>query len=126
MKCDPDGTWYHGTPCQLKTLRVGSTITRNRDLARVFSHKPTLVSVSDGRKIRHNGTRPGYLYRVVEEIRPCHVYPRPRSSMAEGQEWLTARELRVQLVEATSPVGYELLTQQGCTALWARAGVSDQ
>ena len=36
--------WYHGSPLQLKRLRAGSTITQDRDLARVFSHKPSLVS----------------------------------------------------------------------------------
>ena len=36
--------WYHGSPLVLEVLATDSTITRNRDLARVFSHRPTIVS----------------------------------------------------------------------------------
>ena len=88
-------TWYHGSPLELTILRKGSTITQDEDLARVFSHKPTLVSVSDDGKIEHNGTTPGFLYRISEEIQPNDVKPHPRSSMAEGKEWLINRDLRV-------------------------------
>ena len=39
--------WFHGSPLRLETLTTGSTITPLRDLARVFSHKPALVSLDD-------------------------------------------------------------------------------
>jgi hypothetical protein len=57
--------WYHGSPKVLDVLRAGSIITQDRELARVFSHKPTLVSVDDAgemRQIKHNGTEAGFLY----------------------------------------------------------------
>ena len=61
-------SWYHGSPQQLNILREGSSITQNRDLARAFSHKQTLLCVEDDGNIRHNGILPGYLYRITEEI----------------------------------------------------------
>jgi hypothetical protein len=86
--------WYHGSPYELTELAAGSTITPNRDLARAFSHKPTLVSIDDDGAIRHNGTRAGILYRVDEPLAPGDVYPHPRSAMPDGLEWLTRRPLR--------------------------------
>ena len=79
-------TWYHGSPFELTTLREGSTITQDRNLARVFSHKPTLVSVSDDGKIQHSGTVSGFLYLIAEDIQPDDVYPHPTSSMEAGKE----------------------------------------
>jgi hypothetical protein len=46
MEVDPAQIWYHGSPLELTTLHEGSTITQKRELARIFSHKPTRVSVS--------------------------------------------------------------------------------
>ena len=71
-------TWYHGTPLQLETLRSGSTITQDRHLAEVFSHKPSIVSVQDDGTIRHNGTQPGLLYRVTEKINPLAAHDHSR------------------------------------------------
>lgn len=94
--------WYHGSPLELERLSVGSTITQDRELARVFSHKPTLVSqdedVQGRRVIKHSGDTPGYLYTVAEPVQPDDVAPHPTSSMAPGQEWITRRELRVELL----------------------------
>jgi hypothetical protein len=103
--------WYHGSPCQLKTLLPGSTVTRDRHLAEVFSHKPTIVSISDDGTIQHNGTMPGLLYRIAEEIRPGDVYPHPNSSMEAGKEWLTSRELRLALIGPVEIVEEERLTE---------------
>ncbi|MEM2905281.1 MAG: hypothetical protein QW587_06040 [Candidatus Bathyarchaeia archaeon] len=68
-------TWYRGSPFRLTALRKGSAITQDRDLARVFSHKPTLVSVSDDGKIRHNGITLGLLYCIAEDVQPKDAYP---------------------------------------------------
>jgi ribosomal protein S18 acetylase RimI-like enzyme len=106
-----DTTWYHGSPLHLAVLRVGSTITADRDLARVFSHKPAIVSIDDDGTIVHTGTVPGLLYRVAEEVGPEDVYPHPRSSMGPGKEWLTRRELRVELIGPTQVVEGERLTE---------------
>ncbi|MBN1138843.1 MAG: hypothetical protein JXM73_19820 [Anaerolineae bacterium] len=91
-------TWYHGAPLELTVLRPGSTITRDRHLAEIFSHKPAIVSMDDDGAIRHDGTQPGLLYRIAEPVGADDVYPHPRSSMAPGLEWLTRRELRIELI----------------------------
>jgi len=105
---DHSKPWYHGSPLKLKVLRKGSTITQDRDLARIFSHKPTIVSISD-RGMKHDGSTPGFLYQIAEEIREGDIYPHPRSSMEEGKEWLTARELRVELIDLTQVAEEEKL-----------------
>jgi hypothetical protein len=104
-------TWYHGSPLALTELRPGSTITQDRDLARVFSHRPPVVSLGDDGEIKHSGTLPGYLYRIAEEIRPEDVYPHPRSTISPGTEWLIRRALRVELIGSTQVVEEERLTE---------------
>jgi hypothetical protein len=51
----------------------------------------------------------GLPHQIAEEIRPGDVYPHPETTMAPGQEWLTTRELRVQLICPTQLVAEELL-----------------
>ncbi len=126
-------TWYHGSPFKLTTLRKGSTITQDRNIARVFSHRPTLVSISvhvdisdEGtehvsQKIKHDGKMSGLLYRIAENIRPEDVFPHPRSSMDEGKEWLTNRELRVELIGPTQIVDEERLTEEEILQLKRKA-----
>ncbi len=91
-------TWYHGSPFVLTTIRPGSSITANLPLARAFSHKPTLLTLDDDGRVKHDGTLPGYLYCVAEEVRPEDIRPHPRSSMPAGEEWLTTRELSLRLI----------------------------
>jgi len=106
-----DDTWYHGSPLQLTILRAGSTITRDREVARVFSHKPPLVSISDDGTIQHTGTTPGYLYRIDEPVAPDDVTPHPRTTMPAGLEWLTRRDLRLALIGPTEVREAEYLTE---------------
>ena len=108
--------WYHGSPFRLSILRKGSTITQDRNLARVFSHKPTIVSLSDG-NIKHNGNAPGFLYRIAESLKRQDVCPHPRSSMPEGKEWVTARELAVEPLGSTQIIEEEKLTEEEATRL---------
>ncbi len=128
MDWDDSKTWYHGSPLVLTCLRPGSTITQDRELARVFSHKPALVSqwtdAQQRRHIKHTGTQPGYLYRVAERVAPEDVYLHPRTAMEPGQEWLTRRALRVELVERTQPRAQELLSAAEIAALRQRARTS--
>ncbi len=112
-------TWFHGSPFILETLAAGSTITPNRELARIFSHKPELVVIEDDGGIRHNGRLPGYLYTIAEEITPEDVYAHPHSSMP-GQEWLTRRGLTLQLIEQTAVVDDELIGDDEQRALRER------
>lgn len=120
--------WYHGSPKALDVLRAGSTITQDRELARVFSHKPTLVSVDDAgetRQIKHDGHELGFLYRVAEEITSEDVTPHPRSAIEFGKEWLTGRALRLTLIEPTQPVREEMLTVEEIEALRQRRSRPD-
>jgi hypothetical protein len=93
--------WYHGSPYELSAIRKGSTITQNKDLARVFSHKPPCVSIDDQGNIKHNGNIEGYLYQIDEGIGEDDVYLHPRTTMEKGLEWLTNKELKVRLIEKT-------------------------
>lgn len=93
--------WYHGSPYELITIRKGSTITQNKDLAIVFSHKPACVCIDDNGHIKHNGSVEGYLYQIDEEITEDDVYLHPRTTMEIGLEWLTKKELKVKLIGKT-------------------------
>lgn len=121
MEFDPNHSWYHGSPHKLISLREGSTITQKRELARIFSHKPAIVSVSDDGQIKHNGTQLGYLYAIEDKIQPEDVVPHPQTTMEVGDEWLTTRELRLKLLCTTEPVSGELLSGKDITALLSAA-----
>jgi hypothetical protein len=79
-------------------------------VARAFSHRPSLVSQLENGTVKHDGTTPGYLYAVAEEVRPADVYPHPHPVNVGRWEWLTARELRVELIEQTQVRVDERLT----------------
>lgn len=111
MRFDACKPWYHGSPLVLEVLRVGSTITQWRDLARVFSHKPPLVSISDSGEILHNGAQPGFLYEIAEPVEASDVVAHPRTTMRPGDEWLTKRELRLCLIEETAVRPEERLSE---------------
>jgi hypothetical protein len=100
-------------------LRTGSTVTRDRDLARVFSHKPALVCIEDDGSLRHDGKLPGYLYVVAEKVAEGDVTAHPRSAMAPAREWLTTRPLRLALVEPTEIRADEMLPESERRALLA-------
>lgn len=117
MDWDNRRPWYHGSQQALAILRAGSSITQIVDLARAFSHRPTLLSWSDDGTIKHDGTALGYLYRVSEEVRPDDVYPHPHPINADRWEWLTRRELRVQLIERTIVREEERLTDAEIASL---------
>lgn len=114
--------WYHGSPYRLSVLRKGSTITRDRHLAEVFAHKPTIVSMEDDGTIRHNGATAGHLYRVADSVADDDVYPHPHSSMAPGKEWLTRRELHLELIGPVRVREEEQLTEQDLQEMRARLG----
>ena len=120
MEFDPNHTWYHGSPLRLTSLLEGSTITQKRDLARIISYKPSLVSLSDSGEIKHNGTTPGYLYIIVDKVQPKDVVPHPHTTMNAGEEWLTRRELHVQLLCPTKLIESEQLTDEETAALLKR------
>lgn len=120
---DSAAIWFHGSPLELGELQTGSTITPSRDLARVFSHKPELVSLGTDGCIRHNGLVPGYLYAISEEVRSLDITPHPGARMP-GLEWLTTRPLPLRLIHQTTPRSTEMLTAEEQLALQARTANS--
>ncbi|GHO99200.1 hypothetical protein KSF_092480 [Reticulibacter mediterranei] len=102
--------WYHGSQQELTMLRVGSSVTQEKAIARAFSHRPTYLSIADDGGVKHDGVMPGYLYIILEEIDPHDVTPHPHPVNATRWEWLTTRELRVQLIEYTQVQPEEKLT----------------
>ena len=112
IKNKKDITWYHGSPHKLNQLDKGSTITPDKDLAKVFSHKPSIVSISDSGQIKHNGNKKGYLYIIDESIYSQDIYLHPDSTMKKGKEWLTTRKLKVRLNETVNIKQKNILSEK--------------
>lgn len=109
--------WYHGSQQELTVLRIGSSITQNRDIARVFSHRPSILSIEDDGSFRHTGRVYGYLYLIDEAINPEDVYPHPHPINASKWEWLTTREIKVRLLERPALREAEHLSEAELAAL---------
>jgi hypothetical protein len=130
VEWDYTRTWYHGSPYQIDTLLPGSTITQDKDLARVFSHKPQIVAIEEDPQVlacgvprlRHNGVRPGLLYTIAEPLNAQDVFPHPRSSMPRGMEWLTQRPLRLCRLGSVDIDPIEFLTAQAIDELMSKNG----
>jgi hypothetical protein len=104
----PQTEWFHGSPRKLKTLLPGSTVTPIRILARAFSHKPEVLSIEitenddSGRRcfvITHDGTKSGFLHRVIVENPGTDLIRHPDSNGAAGEEMLTTRTLSLEFIE---------------------------
>ncbi len=121
MDFDPCQAWYSGSPLQLNVLPSGSIITQRPDLARVHSHKPSTVSVSDNGEIKHDGKLQGYLYIVAEEVFPKDIVPHPHSTLQDGDEWLTTRDLELHLIMPTDVEISEMLTDEELSRLLRKA-----
>jgi esterase/lipase len=104
--------WFHGSPHRFSVLQKGSAVTQDEELARAFSHEPTLVSVSDSGIIKHDGKRSGFLYRIAEDVFPEDFRPHPHSTMQPGKEWITTRDLKVELIGVTFLTPKEILTSK--------------
>lgn len=102
-------SWYHGSPFLFDILEKGSTVTRWRELAEAFSHKPEILCIEDDGTILHNGKIGGYLYGIVDDlVIGVDVVPHPRSTMGENLEYLTERPLQVTLIGKILPPDEEL------------------
>ena len=110
MSLTKQGTWFHGSPMRLKILRKGSSITQIEKLAQVFSSKPSIVSVSDDGKIRHNGKLKGRIYRVIDKVTTDDIYEHPRSSI-KGWEWITKKEFNLEFLYEISFSADDILTE---------------
>ena len=109
MLFNKEKPWFHGSPLDLGTLRKGSTITQIEKLARVFSHKPGLVSVSDDGKIKHDGKLKGRVYRIADEVTADDVFIHPRSE--KGWEWITNREFKLEFLYEISHSPDDILSE---------------
>ncbi len=117
--------WYHGSPFELEYIYKRSTITQDRHLAEVFSHKPEIVADFDDGRIKHNGELNGYLYLIDEKITEEDVYPHPDSNMSMGKEWLTTRALKVKLITSTEVAEEELFSQEEIARLRSKMGSTE-
>lgn len=115
-----DLPWYHGSQQELTTLRVGSSITQDRDIARIFSHRPGISTVEDDGTHKHNGTAPGFLHIADEPITAEDVDPHPHPINASKWEWLTKRAIKVRLIEQPALRAAELLMEEDIAVLRAR------
>jgi hypothetical protein len=111
MSLKKQGTWFHGSSSELETLRKGSSITQIEKLAQVFSTKPSIVSVSDDGKIRHNGKSKGRVYRVTNRVTTDDIYEHLRSSM-KGWEWITKKEFKLEFLYEVSPSPDDILSEK--------------
>ena len=108
MTTKPHIEWFHGSPKRLNTLHSGSTITPILILARAFSHKPEILSIEVNEnedteirkfKISHDGTKHGFLYRVIVTDPKADLIQHPDSKGAPGEEMLTTRDLHLEFLE---------------------------
>lgn len=62
------GPWYHGSPEKLTYLRQGSMVSPYIEVAKAFSHKPSILTFdNDPSAVSHNGQVPGRLYCLADE-----------------------------------------------------------
>jgi len=95
-QCNCDAPWYHGSPHRLSVLSKGSWITHFKEIAKAFSHKPSLMSLADDcQTVKHNGALPGFLYTIAEKIGPADISELPDTAHTHFQ---THRDLSVHLV----------------------------
>lgn len=108
MTTKPHTEWFHGSPKKLTILHTGSTVTPVRILARAFSHKPEILSIEVNEnedtgkrqyKILHNGTKYGYLHRVLVTHPETDLIQHPDSKGAPGEEMLTTHDLPLEFLE---------------------------
>ena len=94
--CDYNAPWYHGSPERLTVLRKGSWVTQFKEVAKAFSHRPSLMSLADDcQTVKHDGRVAGFLYTVAESVRPDDVSELPGTAHTH---WQTERDLRVALI----------------------------
>ena len=85
--------WYHGSPLELTVLRAGSMVTPFANVARAFSHKPSLMCFGDTpESVRHNGAEPGILYVIGEPITADDLEVLPDTA---DTHWQITRQLRL-------------------------------
>ena len=108
MTLKPHAGWYHGSPKRLRMLAACSTVTPVMELAKVFAHKPRNVDIRirDNTEtgehsviITHDGSLPGFLYKVGVSDPATQLEEHPGSRAAPGEEMLTEVELPLEFLE---------------------------
>jgi len=117
MSLKNQSTWFHGSPLILKKLCKGSSITQIEKLARTFSTRPTIVSVSDDGSIRHNGKEKGRVYKIIDSVIPDDIYKHPATTMDEGWEWITRKDFRLEFLYEYSITPDDILSADEIKAL---------
>ena len=108
--------WFHGSPEELSTLRVGSWVTPFREFAKAFSQKPSRVTATgdDLANVRHDGKVAGFLYVVAEPLADQDLEELPGTDQTH---WKTTRVLKVRLVGEVPLVDAEMLSDAESAAL---------
>ena len=105
--------WYHGSPQRLTVLAKGSWVTQFGEVAKAFSHKPSVMSLADDcQTVKHNGMLPGFLYVIAETVAAEDVSVLPGTAETH---WQTQRDLRLELVAELSVSEPPVLTQEEVT-----------
>ena len=117
MSFEDQSTWFHGFPLRLKKLCKGSSITQIEQLARAFSTKPTIVSVSDDGSIRHNDKEKGYIYKIIDTVTPDDIYKHPKTTMDEEWEWITRKDIRLEFLYEYVSTPDDILSEDEIKAL---------
>ena len=120
MSLNYQSTWFHGSPLNLEKLCKGSSITQIEKLARAFSTKPTVVSVSDDGSIRHNRKEKGRVYKIIDTVTPDDYYKHPATTMDEGWEWITKRDFRLEFLYEYQSAPDDILSEEEIRALKER------
>jgi hypothetical protein len=98
MSSMKQGIWFHGSSLKLEMLQEGSSITQIEKLAQAFSSRPSIISVDDDGRIKHNGKSRGRVYRVADKVNDDDIYEHPRSSMEKGWEYITRKEFKLEFL----------------------------
>jgi len=90
---DYSGPWYHGSPERLTALRKGSMVIPFKEVAKAFSHKPSMLSMGDDfENVKHNGRAIGHLYEVAETVGPDDLCCLEGTAQTH---WQTQRDLQL-------------------------------
>lgn len=114
MEFGHSGPWYHGSPFKLTVLRKESVVSPFKEVAKAFSHKPPMVSMSDDYSVvKHNGELSGFLY-VLTDALPGDVVEMPGT---DSTHWVIQRDMQVELLTALPVSDPPLLTEEEITNL---------
>lgn len=80
-------------------------------MAQAFACKPSLVSVSDDGKIKHNGKSIGKVYRITDRVTTDDIFIHPRSSWNKGWECITKKEFNLEFLYEFSPSPDNILSE---------------